>query len=349
MKTGKRKASAAPKCPCCPAKQQKTASGSPAADKPETVSVDHTSQVADNNIPHTVNFPSDDISVQANASNLSTPAIIQDPGILPSDSSSDESGDETTTTFDTAVRQHLNHVLPGNGIQYQEPISTSIADQITKSIRKKILKNKYVDLASLLPTLPQPESAKYTLQMDSHANLTITPTTKVRRIFNIEQWTSAFIRFVAVYSTKFPLDTPQLMKYMEIVRDIANRRPGLAFLYYDTHFRTLRETVSIPWDRLHSEFWLMACTSFQPQQPFQPFRAARQHKQYPSQTPRRFLEGTCWNFNKCTQCNNSKCTHPHVCGYCKGSHPAYNCTTANRASTTPSQKGKSSETNRTGK
>ncbi|KAH3866886.1 hypothetical protein DPMN_030009 [Dreissena polymorpha] len=58
---------------------------------------------------------------------------------------------------------------------------------------------------------------------------------------------------------------------MEIVRDIARRRPGMAFLYHDTQFRLLRESVLMPWDRIHTEYWLMACMSFQqPQQPFRP-------------------------------------------------------------------------------
>ena len=58
---------------------------------------------------------------------------------------------------------------------------------------------------------------------------------------------------------------------MEIVCNIARRRPGMAFLYYDTQFRLLRESVLMSWDRIHTEYWLMACMSFQqPQQPFRP-------------------------------------------------------------------------------
>ena len=68
---------------------------------------------------------------------------------------------------------------------------------------------------------------------------------------------------MAVYASKFPLEIPALLKYAEIVRDIASRKPGRSFLYYDTQFRQARETSLLSWDRIHTEFWLMACTAFQ--------------------------------------------------------------------------------------
>ncbi|KAH3862761.1 hypothetical protein DPMN_025735 [Dreissena polymorpha] len=52
----------------------------------------------------------------------------------------------------------------------------------------------------------------------------------------------------------------QLLKYMEIVRDLATRCPGPAFQHYDSQFRLFRASVPLPWDRIHTEFWLMAST-----------------------------------------------------------------------------------------
>jgi len=38
---------------------------------------------------------------------------------------------------------------------------------------------------------------------------------------NIEHWTTAFLRFIAIYSEKFPEETPHLVKHAETVRSLA--------------------------------------------------------------------------------------------------------------------------------
>ena len=168
--------------------------------------------------------------------------------------------------------------------------------------------------------------------MDQNSNISFQTSSRSRKILNVDTWSSAFIRFTAIYSMKFPLETPQLMKYMEIVRDIATRRPGLGFLYYDTQFRMLRESVLLPWDHLHTEFWLMACNPVQHNTSHpQPFRSPRQtNRPFHAPKPKRFLLNTCWNFNKRSGCPNASCPHTHACGFCRGSHTASNCRSSNK-------------------
>ena len=137
-----------------------------------------------------------------------------------------------------------------------------------------------------------------------------------------------------------PLEIPALLKYAEIVRDIASRKPGHSFLYYDTQFRQARETIPLPWDRIHTELWVMACTAYQ--QPSvisnRPFRSATRPDFSKS---KRFWENTCWPYNRQSGCRNQKCSQPHICGYCKGSHTAATCQfsskeQASRATSSPS-------------
>ena len=78
----------------------------------------------------------------------------------------------------------------------------------------------------------------------------ILPQTNHKKINNIDSCTSTFLRFVTVYVTMFPQEDPSLMKYMEIVPDLACRCPN-NFLAYDQQFRMLRQTVALPWDRIH--------------------------------------------------------------------------------------------------
>ena len=263
-----------------------------------------------------------------------------------SDSSTEEENveDNSTTSessddedyFDTAVSSHLQDIVGGNVAQFHEPISTSISAQIKKSLRKKIWCNKFVDFSLLLPSANHSSSPQFSLQVDKFSNINVVPTKRQKTIATIESWTSAFIRFTSVYTEKFPTEAPALMKYAEIVRDLAARSKGLAWSYYDTQFRLLREQQAFPWDRLHTEFWLMASTFQPPVQPssFQSFRTGQAkgpQKPYNRQQKyKAFLDNTCWTFNRRKQCNFPRCPHPHVCGFCRGNHAASDCSFATK-------------------
>ena len=167
---------------------------------------------------------------------------------------------EDNFSFSSLLGQHTAQ-FTGNGTP---PINTPIISQIKKYVCQSIWSNKYVELRLLLPnSINSSTNQAYTLQMDNNSNISMAPCNKTRKIHNINSWTSAFIRYMAVYASKFPLEIPALLKYAEIVRDIASRKPGQSFLYYDTQFRQARETSLLSWDRIHTEFWLMACTAFQ--------------------------------------------------------------------------------------
>ena len=55
-------------------------------------------------------------------------------------------------------------------------------------------------------------------------------------------WTSAFLRYIAIYTEKYPGEIQQLLKYCEIIRDLAKRKLGMAWSIYDQNFRLLRES-----------------------------------------------------------------------------------------------------------
>ena len=145
------------------------------------------------------------------------------------------------------------NALPNEGInlntsmfQYAEPISTAISQQLPHKIKKKIWKNQFIDLATLLPlTYANNTNTNFHLQLSSKAQISLVPN-QTRKIYNIEMWTSAFLRFMAIYTERFPIEAPQLLKYAEIVRDLARRSTGLSWYLYDQQFRMLRETVQIP-------------------------------------------------------------------------------------------------------
>ena len=207
--------------------------------------------------------------------------------------------------------------------QYAEPIITPISSQISSKIKKKIWKKRFIDLGLLLPkTNFAPESQKFALEVGPNADINLVPKTKQRKIFSVEMWTTSFLRYIAIYTEKYPGEIHQMLKYCEIIRDLAQRKIGLAWSNYDQNFRLLRENIPIPWDRIHTEFWIKAATATVPdpsRQQSKPFRA--QHDTRP-----KFLDRTCWKFNKRGHCGIQTCKFDHKCGFCRGNHSAIRCT-----------------------
>lgn len=265
---------------------------------------------------------------------------------------------QPTSQDDNIVRQatdrHLNTITGGqsefdNTPLFAEPISAPISAQMSKKIRRKIWAKQYVDFATLLPNYnTQPVQQRFSLQLGHNSMFNLVPQAQLRKITNISQWTSAFLRFVAVYSEKFPQETPQLMKYAEVVRDLAHRRPGLAWYYYDVQFRQLKETVNFRWDRIYYDLWVPSATmspstmgNSYANTNFQYTNANSQYSNAFSQRYKRlnnyanpnntssqrrtdqpFLRNCCWAFNRSGSCTRVECRFPHSCGQCRGPHSA---------------------------
>lgn len=213
--------------------------------------------------------------------------------------------------------------------QYAEPISTPISSQVSSKLKKKIWRNTYFDIASLLPRAPAAQQGQFSLQLGSRSQFKLVPSVQTRKIYTIEAWTAAFIRFAAIYTERYPTEAPQIFKYMEIVRDLAFKKPGNAWQIYDQQFRSLRENVPVPWGRLHTEFWVMSSGSSQSRS--RPRQFSQKHNFRGSSTdnkPFRFLENTCWTYNRRGYCRKFECTFQHRCGFCRGNHNATACTTS---------------------
>ena len=78
---------------------------------------------------------------------------------------------------------------------------------------------------------------------------------KPKRIYSIEVWDNAFRIFVGVFTQKYPHEAPYLLKYSEIVHDLAVR--GQNWRYYDENFRM---PVLIPRGHVNWELWLRSQT-----------------------------------------------------------------------------------------
>ena len=260
-----------------------------------------------------------------------------------SESSDFDSGDSDMQQLGNTFARNIVHpemnqkgiTLDSLSYQYAEPISTPISAQIPTKLKKKIWKKRYIDIGLLLPKVNlQPDFQKFSLEVSPNADINLVPKSKTKKIFSIELWTTAFLCYIAVYTEKFPGENQQLLKYCEIIRDLAQRKHGLAWSHYDQNFRLLRENFPVPWDRIHTEYWIKAATSTVSDPPRQQPKSfhGQQDQLFRGQqdTRTRFLAGTCWKYNKHGQCGIQSCKFEHKCGICRGLHAAGRCSRVSR-------------------
>ena len=140
-------------------------------------------------------------------------------------------------------------------------VDVPIDANVSPKIKTKIWAHEFIDLGILLSS--GAGDTRYHLSVSSPHDsslptLSLEPSHKPKNIPNVDSWTSAFQVFVGVYTAKFPMDAPALMKYSEVVRDLAAR--GADWCFYDSQFRLLRQSnpTEFPWGSTHWELWIRA-------------------------------------------------------------------------------------------
>ena len=196
--------------------------------------------------------------------------------------------------------------------------SLAIDVRVSEKIRGKIWNNEYFDL-SLLLTNPVVEDRYQLTVKGAEGNMAapgicLEPVAKPKKVLTLETWFSCFHIFVGIYCKKYPTEAPALMKYGEVVQDLAAR--GHNWKFYDENFRFLRQSqpASFPWGVIHWELWMRSQTSVLRKMPLQPPSSRTR-----SDTPL----GYCFRFSKGAEC--SGCQYKHLCYKCEGSHPPTSC------------------------
>ena len=124
-------------------------------------------------------------------------------------------------------------------------VAAPLGSSVSAKTKNKVWGNEFIDLGLLLTVQPPDESYSFKLQKSGgQQTLAIIPNQKKLWITYIEQWTNAFLVFVAIYCEQSPSEAPSLMKYMSIVRELASRSGNWQF--YDKYCRKLREVDPLP-------------------------------------------------------------------------------------------------------
>ena len=213
---------------------------------------------------------------------------------------------------------------PDPGLPKFNSINVPIDANVSTKIKAKIWAHEFIDFNVLLSS--GAGDTRYQLSVSSQNGsalpaLSLEPSQKPKAIANIGTWTSAFQIFVGVYTVKYPMEAPALMKYSEVVRDLALR--GADWRFYDTQFRLLRQAnpTEFPWGSTHWELWIRA----------QNFNNARFSKPQPtlrnsssSSAAGPFVpKGFCRKFHRGDHC--AGCNYKHACYKCGVVHPALRC------------------------
>jgi hypothetical protein len=186
-------------------------------------------------------------------------------------------------------------------------VSTPLGFHIEAKTRAKIWSNAYIEYSTLLPQDPSKRD-------ESPSKLAL----------NIDQWLTAHNIYTYILLDRHPQLAQPLVKYTEVVRDLAKRCGMTAANYYDETFRSLRQDhPELRFDVPHHEIWMRASTLRQThanhtqQQPF------RGRKPNPRST---VSKGHCHKFNaQDARCNTPQCPYTHRCSTCDQQHPKFRC------------------------
>lgn len=131
-------------------------------------------------------------------------------------------------------------------------------------------------------------------------------------------------RKFTILSEKFSNETPRLMKYSQIVRDISTK-PG-DWYFYNEQFRYIRQSApdQYPWETIHWELWLKVVINFRAR-PEQPKPDMASPGTCPGQS---FPKVTGWSFHTGKYCGG--CKFEHTCFKCSAKHPSSKCSVVNQ-------------------
>jgi hypothetical protein len=93
--------------------------------------------------------------------------------------------------------------LKGDKRQSFSPLESHISTQVPYKLQKKIWRHKFVGFGALLPITfghDQDETPYQFSVNQTNGNFHLVPSIKTQKINNIEQWTTAFMRIVAIYA-----------------------------------------------------------------------------------------------------------------------------------------------------
>ncbi|XP_055997871.1 uncharacterized protein LOC130047269, partial [Ostrea edulis] len=199
----------------------------------------------------------------------------------------------------------------------------SLAATIPHRLKAKIWENQFIDLRLIMQRQEEPISLNI-----AAGSITVQQSSSKNKVpLSIQQWTDAFLIFMAVYIEKHQDQPSHLLKYwVFFTRELQQQQKTLGdkvWYIYDESFRQPKETnPDNLWQKPVEELRVKAATSINFQTHLQPFRKNT------GKMPVKFY----FAFNNGVQCTHKPCPCAHSRQACFGQHPRTNCRVGNDGS-----------------
>ena len=233
--------------------------------------------------------------------------------------------------FNNLVNVNERNVQHGEAYRPQgvKQLGAPLGKFVDVGLKVKIWRGEFIDLPLLLSNTGSGGATQPLSLFNIDGQLCLkSQAVKPKEIYNIEKWTAAFFVFMSIYLQQHPQRAIELIKYTDLIRNLAQRFPGTGWVMYDKEFR-LEQAIdpSRSWAHYDSDLFLekLAMPVFAIQQ--QSGRRGGAPWDNSQVTQGRVNNSQyCFDFNK-GNCRRRNCFYPHKCSIClRLGHNKLSCT-----------------------
>lgn len=142
--------------------------------------------------------------------------------------------------FDFNNLVNERNVQQGNAYRPQgvKQLGAPLGKFVDPGLKVKIWRGEFIDLPLLLSNTGTGGATQPLSLFNIDGQLCLkSQAVKPKEIYNIEKWTAAFFVFMSIYLQQHPQRAIELIKYTDLIRNLAQRFPGTGWVMYDKEFR----------------------------------------------------------------------------------------------------------------
>ena len=245
------------------------------------------------------------------------------PSLLPSRNVFNSLASGTCTTQSSTHQCNTCNIKSSQTYNVGRPLTLGVDSKI----KSQIWANEFVNFDSLLPK-KELKNPKFKFQDGEQEGEDGPGFVKQQyvttKIVNMTQWLEAFHVYVAIFCEKYPTSSPNLMRYANIVTNLAKKSSDMAALIYDQDFRKMRQTdpINMKWENIAIDLYNEALAEGLSSK----FKATEQLFLGKGKGGKKGQKkNTCHTYNNEGICTKPNCRFRHSCQHCAGSHPRKSC------------------------
>ena len=237
----------------------------------------------------------------------------------PSHSTLTLSAHSSDSPHTNATESEMDSVVPPPAVR--QSFGLLVGEHVSKTLRQKIVTDKYVDMHDLLPENTKAEQHLVLTSSLSGDNLKLLKDSKDVKI-TLDQWNEAFAHYMAIYHTTVALNLQsnlflEMLTYRRDINTLAEQ--GLPWWRYDSQFRRDRSVNPSKFTFATLRHDLIASLNA--------FPLNRQPSGSQTDQRRDIPKGYCFRYHTIhAKCENRQCMFKHECYQCNARHPIFLCT-----------------------